>query len=299
MNSIKFGIYKRRDKEKRSKNTRSNERYTWLPRYNNIDDDEDIAFTNVIKEVQQVANLAAVGDFKSIEYFGLPSIFKWKVAFLYSSNRLIPIFSKTNLTLIVKGMGMVTSRKTGYYDMQEFLMERKPLYETVVEYMRRLYTEHRIKIDKQLNERHQSKRRKPTTNKNKLPQKRNGHGAYIAKQFHNEIQEALYRKLCRKHGLENVHMELNWVDIMVILPERIILYEVKSDRWASDCILNGLGQVLGYAYEASKLYDKKLKLVIAGANELTQSEREFFTFIADQVRMTIKYLKINYTPKIG
>lgn len=291
-NSTKFGIYKRLNIEKRPAHTISNSVYTWAPRYNSTDKDEKKAFENVIREVQQIANLSAVGDFRQVEYLGLNSLFRWKVAYLYSNSRLIPIFSKTNLVQIVERMGMDANNKTPYYQMQEFLMAHKPFDETVVEYMRRLYTEHRIKIDKVPKPGRTLKFRRSVDRKDTGLQSRNGHGSYTASLFHNEIQTTLYKQLCEQYGVSNVNMELDWVDVLVEFPEKIVLYEIKSDRYATECIIKGFGQILGYAFRAKEKYQKKIELIIAGVNNMFENEQLIIGFIFGQIEMPISYLKI-------
>jgi hypothetical protein len=143
-NSTKFGIYRQLNKDSRPVRTVSNKHYTWETKFNTEDLDENKAFKSVITDVQRIANLAMAGDFESIEHLQLNSLFRWKVAFLYSENRLIPIFAKNKL-----------------------------------------------------------------------------------------------------------------IDI-------VILYEVKSDRYATDCILKGIGQALSYALRIGQQYNKPVELVIAG-----------------------------------
>ena len=49
-------------------------------------------------------------------------------------------------------------------------------------------------------------------------------------------------------------MEDDWVDLLVNLPNKVILYEVKSDRYAVDCMLQGIGQALAYAFRVQQFY---------------------------------------------
>ena len=189
-------------------------------------------------------------------------------------------------------MGMSADYRTPYYQMQEYLIARKRYDETVVEYMRRLYTEHRIKTDKVPKKPKRHPRRRGATTKNTNLQPRKGNEGYVAGQFHNEIQNTLYDSLCAEHGKENVNMELDWVDLMVTLPDRVILYEIKSDKWAADCIIKGLGQVLGYAFKAQQDHSKPIELVIAGANPQNASEKEMTDFLFSQIKLPVRYLKI-------
>lgn len=177
------------------------------------------------------------GYFEAIEHLQINSLFRWKVAFLYSQNRLIPIFAKTKLVAIVNLQGMKASYDTPYYDMQQYLISRKPFDMTVVEYMRELFEEYRrnkkkptIKLPRK------NSRRRPVVRKRGGQQERNGHERYTANLFHDDIQQALYEQLCDQYPPDSVIMENDWVDLLVELPEKVIIYEVKTDRYAFDLL---------------------------------------------------------------
>jgi hypothetical protein len=294
-NSSKFGIYKMKNKEAKPKGTDNNGTYAWMKKFDPQNTGNyELIFDNVISEVQKVANHALMGDFAAIEDFQLDSIFKWKVAYLYSNNRLIPIFTKTNLLQIVNSLGMNANYRVPYYEMQQFLMALKPFDQTVVEYMRKLFNELRIRIDEVTKTRKSSGKRKSVSIKSTTVQHRKGNSGYSAGQFHNDIQNALHAELCAKHGVSNVHMELNWVDILVDLEDKIILYEIKSDRYASNCIVSGLGQILGYAFRAAEFYNKKVELIIAGANDSFDNEIAVIEYIFKQIKLPISYHKIDF-----
>lgn len=293
--SAKFGIFRQLNKASRPPGTVSNELYTWETKFNSKDLDENIAFKKIIEEVQQIANLAMAGDFQSIEKLNIKSLFRWKIAYLYSQDRLIPIFAKTKLLLIVNQLGMGANRKTSYYDMQQYLIDLKPFHLSVVEYMRELFGLHipRPSVRKSTVKKGMRGRR-GTRNKEGGQQERSGHKGYTAQLFHDDIQQALYDQLCLEYSEECVIMENDWVDIMVNLPEKLIIYEVKSDRYASTCIMKSLGQILGYAYRMGKIHEKKIELVIAGPNEQSSSEIEVVNFLRSQIVIPVTYIKINY-----
>jgi len=141
--STKFGIYRQRNLKTRPARTISNELYTWETKFNLDDLDEHKAFKSIITEIQQIANLSMAGNFEAIEDLQLNSLFRWKVAYLYSQNRLIPIFAKTKMVAIVNIQGLNATYRTFYYSMQQYLISRKPFDKTVVEYMRELFDEYR------------------------------------------------------------------------------------------------------------------------------------------------------------
>lgn len=296
--STKFGIYRQLNMASRPRGTVSNQAYTWERRFNSENLDENLAFHRVIAEIQQIANFAMAGDFESIEALNINPLFRWKVAFMYSQNRLIPIFATTKLRILVNLQGMDANRHTSYYAMQKYLIERKPFDMTPVEYMRKLFGLIRIgsKEENKESPLKGNRRRRRIGQKQGGEQQRKGHLGYTANLFHDDIQQALYKQLCSEYGGDCVSMEEDWVDICVKLSEKIILYEVKSDRYASDCMLKGIGQALGYAYRMKEYHGKEIELIIAGPNEQTESEHDVIDFLRSQIVLPISYLKIVYNP---
>ncbi|HEU0143564.1 MAG TPA: hypothetical protein VFQ47_02150, partial [Nitrososphaera sp.] len=98
MYAIKFGIYKRDPKkEKRPKRFISDKEYTWRHVFGNSQEE---AFENVKEETLQIIKYAQRGDFTKIDGLHLSDLFKWKVASLYSNERLVPIFKRDVLNKI-------------------------------------------------------------------------------------------------------------------------------------------------------------------------------------------------------
>lgn len=86
MTSIKFGIYKRKKPEKKPKNYQNDDRYSWLKGYNNRQE----AYEDIKQDILNIIELSEKGKFKELDNIHLPDLFKWKVAFLYSNEKLIP-----------------------------------------------------------------------------------------------------------------------------------------------------------------------------------------------------------------
>ncbi|PWG79288.1 hypothetical protein [Pararcticibacter amylolyticus] len=295
MNSVKFGIYRRRKPEERPKHVISNKTHSWSQRFHDDSNDEEKVFKKVIEEVYSIASYASEGYFEHICYLNLPSIFRWKVAYLYSGGRLIPIFSIENLRAIVSTLGMPNvDRKTTYWQMQQFLIDRKPLGMTSVEFMRVLYEEFRLgdAEDRELAKRRRV--RNGIKSKNLQPVFRKGNAGGMTSPLHNNLQQRLYDQLCLKHGESCVNMERNWIDLLVELKDRLILFEVKPCTFAEDCLKLALGQLMLYAYQAQAIHqDKSIELVIAGPNKLTGEERAMMTFLSERVSFPISYLQID------
>jgi len=94
MTSIKFGIYERKKSTKKPKNYENGEKYSWLRGYGKNEKD---AFKNIKKDIIQIIKFSEKGQFNEIDNVILPNLFKWKVAFLYSNERLIPIYKQNVL----------------------------------------------------------------------------------------------------------------------------------------------------------------------------------------------------------
>lgn len=122
--SYKFGIYKYDKKPDNPTVIVSDNEYAWYKKYNASNRDE--AFNVVRKAIMRIASCAYKGDFKAIEdenTFG--NVFKWKVAFLYSNESLIPIYKRDMLETVASKYGYADPSKAKTYELQEFLMEQK------------------------------------------------------------------------------------------------------------------------------------------------------------------------------
>lgn len=136
MTSIKFGIYQRQDQAKRPKNYENDDEYSWLAAYG---EERGAAFKKVQDEIIKIIQLSELGKFEQIDDLVLPDLFKWKVAFLYSNERLIPIFKNDVLIKIAEHFGLKTNRRTTISQIQNVMMQNKPVNLDVYSFMRQLY----------------------------------------------------------------------------------------------------------------------------------------------------------------
>lgn len=278
LNSIKFGIYKRGDVTKKPKNAISDTTHSWLPYYGV---DKLAAFEKTKSDLIKVIVAAQRQDFDKIDDIHLFSIFKWKVAFLYSSEGFIPIYNKDALHLIASNLGLKVNAKTKYSEIHKFIALTKPTGISVYDYMRKLYSEYRIEQNIEKKESSSKRKsRKGTKSRNTASQYRKGTGEYIAEQFHNELQEKLEKYLTNVYGDTNVIFEENYVDVKVNQPNEIHYYEVKTAGFAEDCIKQGIGQLLSYTFFEND--NRKKRLIIFGKNRPTAAENEFIAFVKRQ-----------------
>lgn len=135
MTAIKFGIYQRKDPNKTFKAHNNDEKYSWLKVYGV---DRNHAFEEIKKEIIEIANFSKDGRFDLIDQTKLPDFFKWKVAFLYSEERLIPIYKREVLLEIAESYGLQTSLNTKVSEIQKLMMAKKPRLLDVYDFMKQL-----------------------------------------------------------------------------------------------------------------------------------------------------------------
>lgn len=122
--SYKFGIYRYDKRPDNPSVIVSDEEYAWYKKYNAPNRDE--AFEIVLKAIVKIAESALKGEFKTIEEdttFG--NVVKWKIAFLYANETLLPIYKRDMLEKAASKFGYSDSTKAKIYELQHFLMSQK------------------------------------------------------------------------------------------------------------------------------------------------------------------------------
>ena len=120
--AYKFGIFKY-DKEPKDKSNPSDEQYAW---YGKLGATRDAAYQKVLEGLCSIAEAAANGDFQKIEEnntYG--EVCKWKIAFMYSDMRIIPIYNKAMMRRIANYYGMTDCSTATMKEMQEYMVKKK------------------------------------------------------------------------------------------------------------------------------------------------------------------------------
>jgi len=295
MTSIKFGIYERKDPNKNPKNYSNDERYSWLKDYG---ENRQEAFVKVKNDVLKIVDFAGKGKFHQIDKIRLPNLFKWKVAFLYSNERLIPIYKSDVLFKIAEHYGLKTNRQTQISEIQELMIENKPSQQDVYEFMRNLYEEFGRGEDKKLltgkeslsKKKREKGKRKGATNRNTESHTRTITRSFIVEQKHNKIQKELSKNLIDEYGEENVVLEENYVDVKLLQEDYLGFYEVKSSPYASECIKEALGQVLLYTHKDEDSRPKKIYVV--GQYPANEQDRKYIEFIKQSLNLEFDYINV-------
>ncbi len=73
----------------------------------------------------------------------------------------------------------------------------------------------------------------------------------------------------------------------LVLPDEIVFYEVKSASYASDCIEEALGQVLGYVFNDKDNRGKRT--VVVGQYPPNESDKKFIEYIKSLLNIEFDY----------
>lgn len=293
LTSIKFGIYERREPNKKPKNYKNDDIYSWLQSYGN---DRKEAFEKTKQNIISIIELSEIGKFELIDQIELPDLFKWKVAFLYSNERLIPIYKRDTLFKIAKHFGLITNKKTKISEIQNLMILNKPANLNVYQFMWQLFDQFGDNNEKKdivgtTNRQAQRIRRKAATLRNTTTQIRTVTRSFVAEQKHNKIQEALEKLLTAEYGKQNVILEENYVDIKLLQPTFISFYEVKSAPYASQCIKEALGQILLYSLNDTDNRPKKHYVV--GQYPATDNDKKYIDFLKQNLKLEFEYINVD------
>ena len=121
--AYKFGIFKSRnaDDRVRDKSKDHDDRYAWATKYGNS---AEKVFADVKSMILQIIESAQSQNFASIEQIDFSPAVKWKIAFMYSSNNILPIFKRESLAFNAKQLGFDGDVKNQGL-LNEFIMSKK------------------------------------------------------------------------------------------------------------------------------------------------------------------------------
>ncbi len=123
--AYKFYIFEynpNRNQEKANDKYKRDTKYTWLA---SLGDDKDTAYNEVRSRINQIALAANNGDFAAIDNIVLGDAVKWKIAYLYSNDHLVPIYTRELLVQFATSFGMENAKSKRISELQAFLMNSK------------------------------------------------------------------------------------------------------------------------------------------------------------------------------
>ncbi len=283
--SFKFGVYKRQIGKPKPKNYASDNEHSWMKRYGS---DVATAFDVVRSKVVHVAELAMDARFSEIDDVELNEMFKWKVAFLYSNEMLLPIYKYATVKAISDAYGINFDKRLKRSKALLKIVQKQPASLSVFEYSHDLYHEYGAANDGSKPNKSTKKRgRKPTTELTNRSGTRKGTpgGKYVDR--HVPLQRRLAEQLCKEYPDAEVDFEGNWVDVKVTFADRVLFYEVKTKNRVSDSIKDGLGQILSYVNDDES--GLPIEIFIAGAATPTEIDLEYIRFLKERLRIDFDY----------
>lgn len=298
--SAKFGIYKRKNVTP-EKNLISNDSYSWTKYYGESNFDHHEVFEKIRGELLRLIRYSHQLDFDAIEKFkGFYEIYKWKVAFLYSHQSIVPVFKQSLLRRFTNEMGMYHTKKIEYAKMHRYLYDHKPPTISVFNFMRKLFYDAGL-FDKKkkyngIKTLRPKRGRKGTNNLNTKEQTRKGTEATIANQHHKKFQEQLIVYLKENYPKAEITFEKNFIDLLLVSDEEVHYYEVKTAQAPETCIKQGLGQLLSYSYFEEQSHQRyrglKKKIVIFGKWKAKPYDLEFIEYVNNSLNVSFEYLSL-------
>lgn len=99
------------------------------------------AFFEIKQKIINIIFHSQKQDWEAIDTIPFHSIAKWKIAFLYSNKRLLPIYSKRALLSITKGLGKEFPYLTNISTLQEYILTFKDKTVSIDDYAHLIYTQ--------------------------------------------------------------------------------------------------------------------------------------------------------------
>ena len=118
--SFKFGIYRYNQQPKENMTfCLYDEKYAWNATLGKTSNE---AFEKIRDIIVRLAGYGRDGNLEAIESEKeLWSVIKWKIAFLYSNETIIPYYSLDRLRIIAPKMGMADTKKATIAEIQRYL----------------------------------------------------------------------------------------------------------------------------------------------------------------------------------
>ncbi len=136
--AFKFGIYKRKNTEKfvEKKSVKTDGVYAWYAKYGSTKEE---AFKNIKAFVLEIVNSSLSNKLEEIDNIDFGNAIKWKIAYLYNTKDIIPIFSTKVLIRAAESTGLKKIDEDRVSDIQMHLLNIKPKDISTSEYASQLW----------------------------------------------------------------------------------------------------------------------------------------------------------------
>ena len=142
--AYKFGIYRRANLSTKIDDSKyySDGKYAW---YRHLGETREDVWKKVKENILAIANLSVKFDFESIDEIEMGAGVKWKIAFHYNPENIVPIFKAEWLVNAAQSLGLEDASKMKVSDLHKFLISKKPIDITTLEYASRLWSKYNTK----------------------------------------------------------------------------------------------------------------------------------------------------------
>jgi len=135
--STKYGIWNRSDDSVGVSKLYTNDgNYKWAVKYGAA---PLPAFENIRIYLNQVVECSLAGDFDMIEHIDLHSFLKWKLAFIFSGKKLLPIYDSSVLRNIARHFEYADYAKASLVDLHRYIMGFKGAGEDTFDFAIKYY----------------------------------------------------------------------------------------------------------------------------------------------------------------
>lgn len=112
---------------------------------------------------------------------------------------------------------------------------------------------------------------------------------------HNELQEALYRRLAAQYGADNVGAEVpsgvgTSVDLAVRRKDGFWFYEIKTMHSPRACLREAVGQLLEYAFWPGA--QEATRLIVVGETAMDRDGTEYLRRLRERFSLPLEYEQI-------
>jgi 5-methylcytosine-specific restriction protein B len=122
--AFKFGIYRRRNTEDFANKPMygTDGKYAWYAKYGNSKEE---VFAKIKGYIISIVEASHKGNIEIIDGIDWGDAIKWKIAFLYNTNDIVPIFKREVLYRFAEKKGLSTAKKEPISILQKFIIKEK------------------------------------------------------------------------------------------------------------------------------------------------------------------------------
>ena len=138
--AFKFGIYRRKNTETWAEKdmTKTDGVYGWYSKFGNTAEE---AFNKVKEIILVIANASINLELEKIDNLELGDAVKWKIAFLYNTENIIPVFTKEMLYRAAESNGLKDAKRKEVSELQKFMFSLKEKETKTLEFSKKIWSQ--------------------------------------------------------------------------------------------------------------------------------------------------------------